>query len=384
MTQTMKQPRVMQVLPALGDGGVERSTVEMAQYLTACGAEHWIVSGGGRLSADAKAAGARMIELPVGRKSPAAILANARALGRIIDEQEIDIVHARSRAPGWAAWLACRFFAQRPARYLTTFHGVYSHGNAFKRAYNRVMLRGQVVIANSQFIRDHIVSVYGYPAARIVVAPRGIDPKLFEPALFSEADRAGIRASFGIGEKTPLLIIVGRLTRWKGHDVLIEALAMLKGMDWKLVVAGGGDAVFADGLNRQIEAAGLGGRVVLTGSRSDVPALLAAADLAFSTSTRPEAFGRAATEAQAMETPVVATDHGGSRETVVPDVTGWLVAPSDATALAEVTRAALSDPDRLLKMGQQARVDVLARFTTARTSEAEFSAYRRLMEMEKL
>lgn len=371
--------RVMQVLPALGDGGVERSTLEMAGYLSRQNAEHWVVSGGGRLVPDVVAAGAQAVVLPVGEKSPLAIIANARALGRLIDAHKIDVVHARSRAPAWAAWLACRWFSHHPTRYLTTFHGVYSHGSALKRAYNRVMLKGRVVIANSRFIKNHIVSVYGYPDNQIIVAPRGIEPALFEPALYSCEFRQRIRAEFQLHEAEPMLIIVGRLTGWKGHSVLVEALERLKDLPWKLVVAGGGDADFVQNLKRQITVAGLSDRIILTGSRKDVPALLAVADLAYSTSTRPEAFGRASIEAQAMETPIIATDHGGSRETVIPGVTGWLVAPSDSLALSAVTREALSDPARLKRMGLEGRANVLAHFTTERMLEAEFSAYRRLL-----
>ena len=371
--------RVMQVLPALGDGGVERSALEMAGYLSRQNVEHWVVSGGGRLVPDVIAAGAQAVELPVGAKSPLAIIANARALGRLIDAHRIDVVHARSRAPAWAAWLACRWFSHHPVRYLTTFHGVYSHGSALKRAYNRVMLKGRVVIANSQFIKNHIVSVYGYPDNQIIVAPRGIEPALFEPALYSCEFRQRIRAEFLLHEAEPMLIIVGRLTGWKGHSVLVEALERLKDLPWKLVVAGGGDEDFLKNLKRQITVAGLSDRIILTGSRKDVPALLAVADLAYSTSTRPEAFGRASIEAQAMETPIIATDHGGSRETVIPGVTGWLVAPSDSLALSAVTREALSDPARLKRMGLDGRANVLAHFTTERMLEAEFSAYRRLL-----
>lgn len=371
--------RVMQVLPALGDGGVERSTLEMAGYLSRQNAEHLVVSGGGRLVPDVVAAGGQAVELPVGEKSPLAIIANARALGRLIDAHKIDVVHARSRAPAWAAWLACRWFSHHPTRYLTTFHGVYNHGSALKRAYNRVMLKGRVVIANSQFIKNHIVSVYGYPDNQIIVAPRGIEPALFEPALYSCEFRQRIRAEFQLHEAEPMLIIVGRLTGWKGHSVLVEALERLKDLPWKLVVTGGGDADFVQNLKRQITVAGLSDRIILTGSRKDVPALLAVADLAYSTSTRPEAFGRASIEAQAMETPIIATDHGGSRETVIPGVTGWLVAPSDSLALSAVTREALSDPARLKRMGLDGRANVLAHFTTERMLEAEFSAYRRLL-----
>lgn len=372
-------PRILQLLPALGDGGVERSTVEMVGYLRDQGIVNFVASGGGDLVAAVEAGGSRHFAIPVGRKSPWAIIRNAFALARVIDSEAIDIVHARSRAPAWAGWLATRLARRRP-RFLTTFHGVYGHGNALKRFYNRVMLAGPLVVANSEFIRDHIETVYGYPKDRIIVAARGIEPELFDPSHVSEEQRIAVRREFGVSDDEPMLIMVGRVTSWKGHAVLVDALARLADRPWRLVLVGSGnDGVIAD-LKARIEGHGLAARVVLAGSRRDVPVLLAAADLAFSASTRPEAFGRAAIEAEAMETPVIATDHGGSRETVLPGRTGWLVAPGDAEAMAAATREALADPDRLREMGRAGRAFVLETYTTTRMLEQEFSAYRRLMD----
>ncbi len=373
-------PRILQLLPALGDGGVERSTVEMVGYLRERGIVNFVASGGGDLVAAVEAGGARHFAIPVGRKSPWAMVRNAFAVAKVIDAEAIDIVHARSRAPAWAGWLAVRL-ARRRCRFLTTFHGVYGHGNALKRLYNRVMLRGPLVVANSQFIRHHIETVYGYPADRIVVAARGIEPSLFDPATVSEAQKAAVRQEFGVSDGEPSLIMVGRITGWKGHAVLIDALARCADRPWRLVLAGSGsDGVIAD-LQARIAEHDLAKRVTLAGSRRDIPVLLAAADLAFSASTRPEAFGRAAIEAEAMETPVIATDHGGSRETVLPGRTGWLVPPGDAEAMAAAIGQALASPERLRDMGRAGRAFVLENYTTTRMLEQEFSAYRRLMEM---
>jgi len=372
-------PRILQLLPALGDGGVERSTVEMVGYLREKGVVNFVASGGGDLVAAVEAGGARHFAIPVGRKSPIAIIRNALAVARVIDSEAIDIVHARSRAPAWAGWLATHI-ARRRCRFLATFHGVYGHGNALKRAYNRVMLRGPLVVANSEFIREHIASVYGYPKGRIVVAARGIEPALFDPASIPDEQRAALRREFAIGDGEPMLVMVSRITGWKGHAVLVDALARLAGRPWRLVLVGSGNGRTIADLRTRIDGHGLTSRIVLAGSRRDVPAILAAADLAFSASTEPEAFGRAAIEAEAMETPVIATDHGGSRETVLPGRTGWLVTPGDAEAMAAATAEALAAPERLEEMGRAGRAFVLENYTTARMLEQEFSAYRRLMD----
>lgn len=371
--------RVLQLLPALGDGGVERSTVEMAGYLRDRGVVNFVASGGGDLVAAVEATGARHLAIPVGRKSPWAILANARAVARLIDAEAIDIVHARSRAPAWAGWLACRYFVRRRCRFMTTFHGVYGYGNALKRLYNRVMLKGPLVVANSEFIRAHIRDVYGVADERIIVAARGVDPSLFDPDALPPGNRDAIRAEFGLAPAEALFVMVGRISPWKGHGALVDALARVKDLPWRMVFAGSGGAGVIAELRQKIEALGLGDRVILAGSRRDVPALLAAADLAFSASTEPEAFGRAAIEAEAMATPIIATAHGGSRETVLDGVTGWLVEPGNAEAMAGAIADALSDGERLCAMGRAGRAHVLANFTTARMLAREFSAYERLM-----
>jgi glycosyltransferase involved in cell wall biosynthesis len=376
--KTTAGPRVLQLLPALGDGGVERSAVEMAGHLGALGLPNWIASAGGPLVAAAEAAGARHVTLPVGKKSPFSAISAARAVARLVDAEGIDIIHARSRVPAWVGLLARRL-ARRPVHFVTTFHGVYSHGNALKRFYNSAMLRVPLVIANSGFIRDHIVAVYGFPQARVVVAPRGVEPDLFDPARVPAETRSALRSELGATEMGPLVVMVGRVTRWKGHAVLLEAAARLDRPDLRLVFVGGGSDALVAELQRDIARLGLDGRVTFTGSRRDIPAVLAAADLAVSASTDPEAFGRAAIEAQAMGTPVIATDHGGSRETVLPGRTGWLVPPGDAAALAAALEEALSDLGRLKAMGANGREHVLANFTTRQMLEKEFSAYERLM-----
>ncbi|MCM2471871.1 glycosyltransferase family 4 protein [Rhizobium sp. CG5] len=371
-------PRILQLLPALGDGGVERSAVEMAEYLSARQLDNWVVSAGGPLVPHVEAAGGRHVTLDVGRKSPVALLSSAWSLARLIDAEKIDIVHARSRMPAWVALLALRLARRKPA-FLTTFHGVYGHRNALKRFYNSAMLRGRAVIANSEFIRHHIAEVYGYPDSRIIVAPRGIDPALFDPALYSRQSRDAIRADLGGLPDGPLVVMVGRITGWKGHAVLIDAFARLAAKNARLAIVGGGvDTAVAD-LCQRIAALDLGDRVMLTGSRRDIPAILAASDLAISASTLPEAFGRAAIEAQAMEVPVVATAHGGSLETVMPGVTGWLVPPGDAPALAAAMTDAFSDRERLRAMGRAARAHVMDKFTTATMLDNEFSAYQRVL-----
>ena len=374
----MSTPRILQLLPALGDGGVERSAVEMAEFLGKRGATNWVASSGGPLVADLESAGADHIVIPVGAKSPITMIGSAFKVAQLIDREKIDIVHARSRAPAWVALLAIRLSKRKP-RYLTTFHGLYGHKSGLKRVYNGAMLRCPVVIANSNFIRDHIVSVYGYPADQIIVAPRGIDPVVFDPAAITSEQRLSVRRDLGAADDQRLIVMVGRITGWKGHSILLDAFAKLADPKTRLALIGSGDETTITNAKAQAERLGIKDRVTFAGSRRDIATVLSAADLAVSASTRPEAFGRAAIEAQAMETPVIATNHGGSCETVLHGETGWLVAPGDSDAMASALRQALADPARLAIMGHAARAHVLAHFTTQSMLEKEYSAYERVM-----
>lgn len=373
-------PTILQLLPALGDGGVEKSALEMAGYIDRAGWGSLVASGGGDLVAAVEAAGARHFTVPVGRKNPIAMVANARRIAALIDAEGVDIVHARSRAPAWVGWLACRWFSRRKPVFLTTFHGLYGHGNALKRFYNAAMLRGPRVIANSRFIRDHIVAVYGIDPARIAIAERGIDEAGFDPALYTAADRDRLRAEFAVPPGAALILMVGRLTRWKGQHVAVAALAASDAPDAVCVFAGRAESAdYQAELVALGEALGVSGRLRFAGSRRDVAALNAAADIALSCSVQPEAFGRVAIEAMALETPVIATAHGGSLETVVDGVTGLLVPPGDAAALARAIDRLAADPALRREMSVAGRARAISTFTTRATCEKEFAVYRTLL-----
>lgn len=372
-------PRVLQLVPALQEGGVERCVVEMAHFLNARGLPNWIASSGGAMVAEVAEEGTTHVPIKVGAKNPFAIVAHARAVARLVERENINVIHAVSRAPAWVGWLACRLLKGK-CHFVTTVHGAHSHGNALKRFYNSATTRSEAVVASSRFIAEHISSVYDVPADKIIVAQRGTDTQRFDPALVSDAERKALRQEIaGISDDTPLLAMVSRVTTLKGHAVLVEALAQVKDLSWRAIFVGTGNPSVIDDAKRRIAAHGLEDRILWTGSRRDVPAILAATDLAFSASIRPEACPLTTIEAQAMETPVIATDHGGARETVLKGESGWLVEPSNATALAAAIRDALSDPARLAAMGRRGREHVLENFTRQTMLTREFSAYDRVL-----
>lgn len=362
-------PTVLQVLPALNAGGVERGTLEMAAAITAAGGRALVASAGGRLVPALEASGARHITLPLDRK--AAIWPNAARLARLVGEEGVGVIHARSRAPAWSAWRAARLTG---ARFVTTWHGTYNENFPGKRLYNSVMARGERVIAISGFIRDHILERHPAAAPRIRLIPRGVDPMLFDPGVVAPESVAAQRAAWGASG--PVVLLPARLTRWKGQAVLIEALARLP-QPPVAVLLGDGRAAYAAELRALAAARGV--RIALPGHTPDMPAALAAADIVVHASTDAEAFGRVVIEAQAMQRPVIAADLGGPRETVRDGVTGWLVPAGDPAALADALAKILAMPAAARAgIGAAARAAVLAGFTTQAMQAATLDVYREL------
>ena len=336
-----RQPVILQVLPSLETGGVERTTVDIAAALVEAGAKAIVVSSGGQMVREIERAGGQHITLPVQTKSPLGIRQNIRRLSDVIQEHGVDIVHARSRAPAWSALSAAR---QNRCHFVTTFHGIYAHGNPIKRRYNAIMLRGDRVIANSAFTAEHIRSVYkGFDASRLRVIPRGVDLEKFDPERVSAERVIHLSTTWRIPDGMPVIMLPGRLTDWKGHKDLIEALTKMKRGPARCLIVGAdqGRTKYRDELEALVRARGLEAVVHFVGECRDMPAAYKLADVVVSASTKPEAFGRVAAEAQAMGRPVVATNHGGARETVLDRRTGWLVPVRDTDAMARAIDAAV-------------------------------------------
>ena len=342
MTDTVPYS-VLQVLPALDAGGVERTVLEVAEALVAAGHEAHVVSAGGRLVPELLELGGRHYTMDVGSKNLASFPWRVAALRRLIHHVGANVVHARSRAPAWPAKRAA--VAERTP-FVTTYHGIYNEGFPGKRRYNSIMASGDLIIANSQYTADHIQATHGTRESRIRVVPRGVDMARFDPTRVSDADVKARRAGWGVPEGAPVVLLPGRITAWKGGEVAVRALELLSD-DTHLVLLGDaqGRDWFVAELRALADSLGVGERVHLPGHSSDVPTALAAADVVICPSTDPEAFGRTAAEAQAMMRPVVASSHGGALETVADGRTGRLVAPGNYKALADAVRTAARLPD---------------------------------------
>ena len=364
---------VLQVLPRLETGGVERGTVDVAAAIVAAGGRALVVSAGGRMEAELSRAGAEHVAMRVDRKSPGHILRNASRLAALIRRERVDIVHARSRAPAWSARMAAR---RTGVPFVTTFHGVYGTDLPLKKAWNRVMAAGDRTIAISGHVADHVIRHYRTPPDRVVLIHRGVDLDLFDLGAVSEARVVQLAEAWRLPDGVQSVMLPGRFTRLKGHAVLIDALALMQRRDAValLVGADAGRQGYRDELLKRARRRGLEGAVRFVGHCNDMPAAYMLADVVVSASTQPEAFGRTVTEAQAMGRPVIATDHGGARETVIPGETGWLVPPGDADALAGALDAALSlTGAERARMAEAAVANVRRNFSkqamTARTLE---------------
>jgi glycosyltransferase involved in cell wall biosynthesis len=372
-------PAVLQVLPALDTGGVERGAVEVAAALVGAGFRALVASAGGRMVPELARAGAVHVTLPLASKDPLVIWRNAGRLAALVRAHGVAIVHARSRAPAWSARVAAR---RTGAAFVTTYHGTYTEGLPFKRAYNAVMASGDRVIAISRFIADHLIARHGTDPSRVRIIPRGVDPLRFDPGAVGGDRMRRLAEAWRLPDGAPVILLPGRLTRWKGQAVLIEALARLGRTDAVAVLAG--DAQGREGYREELaalaRARGVASRLRMPGDVSDMPAGLMLADAVVSASTDPEAFGRVVVEGQAMGRPVVATAHGGAAETVEEGVTGWLVAPGDPAALAARLDAVLAlGGEARAALAERARASVLARYTTARMCAATLDVYRELL-----
>jgi glycosyltransferase involved in cell wall biosynthesis len=376
-TENSPAPVVLQVLPALGAGGVERGTVEMAAAIAGAGWTALVASAGGPWQARVERAGARHVTLPLDTRNPVRVLANAARLAALIRAARVDIVHARSRAPAWSAWLAAR---RTGVRFVTTYHGAYGEDLPLKRHYNAVMARGERVIAISRYIAELIGQRHAVRPDRIRVIPRGVDPAEYGPDAVSAERRAALRAAWRVPEGAPLILLPGRLAGWKGQGVLLAALPRLARGDAIAVLAGGGTGRARAALAAQAARLGIAERVRIAGEVADMPAAYALADAVVNASTRPEAFGRVVIEAQAMARPVIATDHGGAVETVIHNETGWRVRPGDAAELAAALDRALAlTPDQARALGARARAWVGLSYTTRAMQDATLGVYREVL-----
>jgi glycosyltransferase involved in cell wall biosynthesis len=379
----IKGVTVLQVLPALGaGGGVERGTVEIAEAIVARGGRALVASNGGADEHKFKRVGGEHILLPMHSKNPFVMYANIGRLASLIKNEGVHIVHARSRAPAWSAYFASRRVG---VPFITTFHGTYSTGNALKRRYNSVMAKGDRVIAISRFIAGHLYQTYGAPSEKIRTIHRGVNLDRFHPARVTAERVTVLAADWRLEDGLPVVMLPGRLTRWKGQTMLIEAIAKLDRRDFRCLLVGGdqGRVEYRRELENLVTKHELGEIVRIVDHCDDMPAAYMMSDVVVSASTDPEAFGRILIEAQALGRPVIASDHGGARETILEGETGWLFPSGDVKVLTVMLEMVLNlSGEERQAMAKKAIAHVRENFSKQAMCDKTLNVYREVLDQK--
>ena len=374
-------PVVLQVLPELGQGGVELGTVQIAEALAQNGIKNYVASAGGRLEYNLKQLGVPHITLPLKSKNPLTILKNADKLAEIIKKEGINIVHARSRAPAWSAYLAAK---KAGVHFMTTFHGTYGLGPwGIKKPYNRVMALGEKVIVISSHIKKHVMENYHTPEDRLVFIHRCVDMEKFDPAAVTAERLKTLLETYRLPTDRQLILLIGRLTHWKGQWLLIDALAKLKERgDFHCVFTGDdqGRTKYTAELTEKIRTNGMESDFTFIRHTDDVPALMKACDIVVSASVEPEAFGRIAAEGEAMGKIVLASNIGGSLDNLKDGVTGRHFKSGNANDLSAKIAWALDLPaEERQKIAAAARKFVKENFTKQIMCDKTIAVYRSLI-----
>jgi glycosyltransferase involved in cell wall biosynthesis len=378
------QPVVMQIIPELGAGGAEQGCIDVAAELVRAGAQAIVVShGGGRIHELARM-GAVHIHLPVHSKNPLVIWQNVGRIASLIRRYNVNIVHARSRAPAWSAWRACR---RTGAHFITTCHAPYNIQGEAKRFYNSSISYGERVIAISNYVAEYLKENYRISETRIRTIHRGIALEKFHPTAVTPERLITLSRKWRVPDGTNIIMLPGRLTRWKGHHVLIDAIAHLRRPDIFCVIIGDdqGRTGYRQELEETIRGKGLEGRVRIVSHCDDMPAAYMLATVAVCPSTDPEGFGRIPVEAQAMGRPIIASDHGGARETIVRGETGWLVPPGDSLALANAIEEALSlTPTQRAILATRAMSHIAQHFTREQMTSKTLDVYAEIINEKRI
>ncbi len=375
------KPAVLQVIPNLGAGGAEQSCVDMVEGLTLRGYPAFVVSSGGRRVEEVERHNGLHFQKNVKSKNPFVILENALWLTKFIRQKNIGLVHARSRAPAWSAWIACRI-VKTP--YVTTFHAAYKFSNPFKKFYNRVMTRGDKIIAISQFIKDHIVESYGVDPQKIHVVHRGLDTSKFSPEDVTEPRKATLRQAWGVKDGQRIVLMPARLSPIKGHKLFIEAMALLTPSVGEVIGIIMGDDQGREAYRLKlidlILSKGLSGKVKLVDHNSDMPSAYSLADVVVVPSQVPEGFGRVPVEAMAMGVPVIASDLGATVETVEDGETGWRLPPENPQAWAAAIERALNlSSGARARMAQASQKSAREKFSRQKMIDGTLAVYEALL-----
>jgi len=378
--------KVLQVIPKLGYGGAESGCYDLAHYLTENNCSSYIVTSGGELLKYIDKKKVKVIRLPVHSKNPILMFFNSIILIFIILICNISIVHARSRAPAWSCLLATKITKRK---FVTTFHGTYNFKNSLKKYYNSIMLKSDLIIAGSNFIFSHInenYSEYLNLNKKFLVIFRGINTEYFNPSKIHQTDQKKLISKWNISKEKPLILLPGRLTSWKGQEMFIEAIRLVKEKmsekSFCAVILGSdqGRNVYKKKLLRLVEQYRLNDYIKFFDKCELMPLAYQISDIVVSTSIEPEAFGRVSVEAQSMEKPIIASNIGGSKETIIDDKTGFLFEAQKPEELSKKIIHVLNLDESTLKfIGIEGRKNVIKKFNIEKMCFSTYSEYKKII-----
>jgi glycosyltransferase involved in cell wall biosynthesis len=380
--------KVLQVIPKLGFGGAETGCYDLAHYLTEQNCKSFLITSGGQLLKYVRRDKVKIIRLPVHSKNPIIIFFNFVIIFFILWIYKIDIVHARSRAPAWSCMWAC-FLSRK--KFVTTFHGTYNFSSKIKHFYNSVMVRSKLIIGGSNFIFKHISENYkkyiNPKKKKLMVIFRGINLEYFNTNNISEKKTSNLASSWKIDKKDFIILLPGRLTKWKGQEIFIESLNLLatehNRENFHAIILGSdqGREVYSKKIELLVERYRLKKKITFIENCKEMPIAYKLSNLVISSSIEPEAFGRVAVEAQAMSKPIVASDIGGSRETVLNNKSGLLYKFNDPKELAKaISKIMKMDKQSLNLMGELGRKNVEKKYNVDQMCQTTFTEYKKLLK----
>ena len=380
--------KVLQVIPKLGYGGAETGCYDLAHYLAEQNCKSFLITSGGQLLKYIRRDKVKVIRLPVHSKNPLIILFNFIIIFFILMIYKIDIVHARSRAPAWSCLWAC-FFSRK--KFVTTFHGTYNFSGKFKHFYNSAMVRAKLIIGGSNFIFSHVSENYkkylNPKKKKLMVIFRGINLEYFNANNISSKKLSNLATSWKIDQKKFIILLPGRLTKWKGHEIFIESLNLLieehSRENFHAIILGSdqGREVYSKKLELLVERYRLRKKITFIENCKEMPLAYKLSDLVISSSIEPEAFGRIAVEAQAMNKPIVASDIGGSKETVLNSKSGLLYKFDDPKELAKaINKIMKMDKQALNLMGELGRKNIEKKYNVDQMCQTTFTEYKKLLK----
>ena len=384
-----KKIKVLQVIPRLGYGGAETGCYDLAHFLSEQNCKSYIITSGGELLKYVKKDKVKIFKLPVQSKNPILILLNTIVIAAIILLYNINIIHARSRAPAWSCLIATKLTGRK---FVTTYHGTYNFNNRFKKFYNSVMVRSHLVIAGSNFIFSHISDNYGNffldGKRKLLVIFRGINTNYFHPKKISPLKLEKFSKQHKIDRNNFIILLPGRLTQWKGHKVFIEAIKILveknDTLSFKGIILGSeqGGNVYKKQLLDLVQQHRLNKIIRFIDHCEEMPIAYGIASLVCSCSVEPETFGRISVEAQAMEIPVIASNIGGSTETIIRNKTGFLFRNRDSNDLADTIYSVMQkDYNSLKSIGIEGRKNTLKKFDVDKMCHTTFTEYKKLVKL---